>query len=215
MAEDDSGSWFAATDDGPPPRRESLVKKSEIKAAAAAKEEDVEIVEEIVEEEEIQEVEPIDPDKLLLFKHWTRPRFLQYGYLFDYRQNYYNDVIDFLDKRQKGLSRDVPRAQTWAERALRTYNSKIKKYHYYSDRKEDTKLCTKIRLALVDKNFLLVHLKISKRGIVLSNDITGFPPGRITHETENEVEDRRQAELRERVFSAPFGIPPFSTEESR
>ncbi|KRT83698.1 hypothetical protein AMK59_4351, partial [Oryctes borbonicus] len=107
MADDDAGAFFNLTDDGPPPRRDSFIKKADTQAVAGEEGDVVEIVEEVIEE---TEVEPIDPDKLLLFKHWIRPRFLQYGYLYDYRQNYYNDVIDFLDKRQKGFSRDVPRA---------------------------------------------------------------------------------------------------------
>lgn len=40
--------------------------------------------------------------------------------MYEYRHNYYDDVIDFLDRRQKGLTREPPRAQTWAERAMRT-----------------------------------------------------------------------------------------------
>ncbi|XP_012233946.1 flightin [Linepithema humile] len=56
--------------------------------------------------------------------HWVRPLFLNYAYLYDYRKNYYDDVIDYLNHRQKGLYREPPRAQEWAERALRTYDQK-------------------------------------------------------------------------------------------
>ena len=94
-----------------------------------------------------EEAEYLDPDKLLLFKHWIRPKFLQYKYLYDYRHNYYDDVIDYLDKRQRGLRRDIPRAQTWAERALRTYNSKINKTQSFKQALEDTKLVTKTKLS--------------------------------------------------------------------
>ncbi|XP_055843360.1 flightin [Episyrphus balteatus] len=55
-----------------------------------------------------------------LYRHWVRPKFLQYKYMYNYRTNYYNDVIDYLDKKQIGVARDIPRAQTWAERVLRT-----------------------------------------------------------------------------------------------
>lgn len=51
----------------------------------------------------------------------SRPKFLQYNYLYDYRHNYYDDVIDFLDRRNSGSLALAPRAQTWGERALRTY----------------------------------------------------------------------------------------------
>lgn len=55
-----------------------------------------------------------------LYRHWVRPRFLQYKYMYNYRTNYYNDVIDYLDKKQVGVQREIPRAQTWAERVLRS-----------------------------------------------------------------------------------------------
>ncbi|XP_076764871.1 flightin-like [Xylocopa sonorina] len=57
-------------------------------------------------------------------RHWVRPIFLNYAYLYDYRKNYYDDVIDYLNQRQKGLYREPPRAQEWAERTLRTYDEK-------------------------------------------------------------------------------------------
>ncbi|XP_058797390.1 flightin [Phymastichus coffea] len=63
-----------------------------------------------------------DPPKYTY--HWVRPLFLNYGYIYDYRQNYYNDVIDWMNKRNKGLSREEPRAEEWPERALRMYDSK-------------------------------------------------------------------------------------------
>lgn len=58
---------------------------------------------------------------MLMDGHVIRPRFLQYNYMYDYRHNYYNDVIDYLDMRNRGLKPEVPRAQTWAERVLRTH----------------------------------------------------------------------------------------------
>lgn len=41
--------------------------------------------------------------------------------MYDYRTNYYDDVINYLDKRSRGAKVEVPRAQTWAERVLRTH----------------------------------------------------------------------------------------------
>ncbi|EAT44355.1 AAEL004249-PA [Aedes aegypti] len=58
--------------------------------------------------------------KLVLNKHWVRPKFLQYNYMYNYRQNYYDDVIDYLDRRARGMPGDIPRPQYWAERVLRT-----------------------------------------------------------------------------------------------
>lgn len=74
---------------------------------------------------------PEEKPKIVLLKleppkynhHWVRPLFLNYDYLYQYRQNYYNDVIDYLNHRQKGLFREPPRAQEWAERAMRTYDT--------------------------------------------------------------------------------------------
>jgi len=51
-----------------------------------------------------------------------RPKFLQYKYMYNYRTNYYDDVIDYIDKKQTGVTREIPRPQTWAERVLRTRN---------------------------------------------------------------------------------------------
>lgn len=51
-----------------------------------------------------------------------RPKFLQYKYMYNYRTNYYDDVIDYIDKKQTGVAREIPRPQTWAERVLRTRN---------------------------------------------------------------------------------------------
>lgn len=71
---------------------------------------------------------------------------MQYKYLFDYRHNYYDDVIDFLDKRQRGFSREIPRPQTWAERALRTYSSNSNRSEFYRSLDADRKLAAKMRL---------------------------------------------------------------------
>jgi hypothetical protein len=76
-----------------------------------------------------------------------RPRFLQYKYLYDYRHNYYDDVIDYLDKRQKGLRREIPHPQTWAERTLRTYSSQINRMESFRRLVEDTKLVTETKIS--------------------------------------------------------------------
>ncbi|KAG7208560.1 hypothetical protein KM043_014776 [Ampulex compressa] len=76
--------------------------------------------------------------------HWVRPLFLNYAYLYDYRKNYYDDVIDYLNQRQKGLYREPPRAQEWAERAMRTYDEKnVDRSH---KRSADMKYITNMRL---------------------------------------------------------------------
>ncbi|PSN49757.1 hypothetical protein C0J52_08463 [Blattella germanica] len=85
-----------------------------------------------------------DPNRTILFRHWSRPTRLQYRYLYDYRHNYYDDVIDYLDRKTKGISRDIPRAQTWAERMLRTYNKDLTSAANTS-RSRDIELISNIR----------------------------------------------------------------------
>jgi len=122
---DDADDWFASADDDPPPPEPgSLLKRLSSSAsvvagdlAAKAAEDEASAADAAAAQEQVPEAEAefLDPDRLMLCKHWIRPKFLQYKYLYDYRTNYYNDVIDFLDKRQRGLSREIPRPQTWAE----------------------------------------------------------------------------------------------------
>ncbi|KAJ8897120.1 hypothetical protein PR048_002466 [Dryococelus australis] len=87
----------------------------------------------------------VDPNKPIYFRYWKRPTHLQYKYLHDYRYNYYDDVIDYLDKRTRGLARDLPRPQTWAERALRTSLYPTKYYEAPYQRLKDWELLHQIR----------------------------------------------------------------------
>ncbi|XP_055914568.1 flightin [Eupeodes corollae] len=89
-----------------------------------------------------------------LYKHWVRPKFLQYKYMYNYRTNYYNDVIDYLDKKQVGVDRDIPRAQTWAERVLRTSNSSARSPSRYSlSNKKDTHLVQTLAASIRTHNY--------------------------------------------------------------
>jgi len=83
--------------------------------------------------------------KTQLYKHWVRPRFLQYNYMYDYRLNYYDDVIDYLDKKDRGIQSEIPKPQTWAERVLRTvkdkpHSSSYEDYEATHQSKRDNKL---------------------------------------------------------------------------
>nr|CAD7464254.1 unnamed protein product [Timema tahoe] len=106
-----------------------------------------------------QAVKSKDPNQPLTYRYWTRPTHLQYKYLYNYRYNYYDDVIDYLDKRSKGLTREIPRAQTWAERALRSFSSRSETY---SDRHKDWELLNTIRAS---NNYYHYHSRdyITKR----------------------------------------------------
>ncbi|KAM7356638.1 flightin [Cochliomyia hominivorax] len=89
-----------------------------------------------------------------LYKHWVRPKFLQYKYMYNYRTNYYDDVIDYLDKKQVGVLRDIPRAQTWAERVLRTsYSSGRGLDSYESSIKRDKHLVQTLAASIRQHNY--------------------------------------------------------------
>ncbi|XP_026472570.1 flightin-like [Ctenocephalides felis] len=102
----------------------------------------------------VQEPEPIPEIRHRTFKHWVRPKTQQYHYINDYMRNYYDDVLDYLDKRQKGLRVPPPRPQYWAERALRTYLNKSSSYKQAEI--EDTILRSHIR---TDNRFYQAHYK--------------------------------------------------------
>ncbi|TMW46967.1 hypothetical protein DOY81_007954 [Sarcophaga bullata] len=89
-----------------------------------------------------------------LYRHWVRPKFLQYKYMYNYRTNYYDDVIDYLDKKQVGVLRDIPRAQTWAERVLRTsYSSGRGLDSYESSIKRDKHLIQTLAASIRPHNY--------------------------------------------------------------
>lgn len=44
--------------------------------------------------------------------------------IYSIRQFYYNDVIDWLNKRNRGIWREVPNAEEWSERMFRNYDAK-------------------------------------------------------------------------------------------
>ncbi|XP_037035142.1 flightin [Bradysia coprophila] len=97
--------------------------------------------------------DPNRPRPLQLYKHWVRPKFLQYRYMYDYRTNYYDDVIDYLDKRGRGVNREVPRAQTWAERVLRTHTNPSALDYYKGQKKEDRHLIQTIAATIRTHNY--------------------------------------------------------------
>ncbi|XP_059615941.1 flightin isoform X2 [Phlebotomus argentipes] len=89
-----------------------------------------------------------------LYKHWVRPQFLQYNYMYDYRTNYYDDVIEYLDKKNRGLKPAVPRPQTWAERVLRTHTSKHRPLEIYTPaKKTDSKLIQTLSSTVKGHNY--------------------------------------------------------------
>ncbi|XP_072930293.1 flightin isoform X2 [Epargyreus clarus] len=93
-------------------------------AAPAAKDAPAEGKPEVAEPPPPENVTTGTEPKKLICKHWVRPKFLQYTYNYDYQKNYYDDLIAYFDRRNKGLPTERPRAQTWGERALRTYLEK-------------------------------------------------------------------------------------------
>lgn len=94
------------------------------------------------EEEVVAPKRHLDPNRPILCKYFNRKRNLNYSYLYDYRHSYYDDVIKYLDDRQKGKALDLPRPQTWAERALRSYPERIRSVR---DTTKDVDLISRIR----------------------------------------------------------------------
>ncbi|XP_055701491.1 flightin isoform X2 [Phlebotomus papatasi] len=91
---------------------------------------------------------------ITLYKHWVRPQFLQYNYMYDYRTNYYDDVIEYLDKKNRGLKPTVPRAQTWAERVLRTHTRQHRPMETYTPpKKTDSKLIQTLSSSIKGHNY--------------------------------------------------------------
>ncbi|EDW70487.1 flightin [Drosophila virilis] len=123
--ESDAKSQQPGSTDPVPSKPESIKSEQRSEAGPQAAEESGE--QENVAEPEVEMKAPPPPPEddgyrkpVQLYRHWVRPKFLQYKYMYNYRTNYYDDVIDYLDKKQVGVTRDIPRPQTWAERVLRT-----------------------------------------------------------------------------------------------
>lgn len=94
--------------------------------------------------------------------YWKRPKSHLYEYNYDYGENYYKGMVDYLDVRGSGLKTTPPPAQSWAERALRTYSEKreAKKQSGASD--PDVELLHKIRNNI---NTYTVHAKTYARKV--------------------------------------------------
>ncbi|XP_045463061.1 flightin isoform X2 [Harmonia axyridis] len=158
MADDD---WFASMDDEPEPEPEPAAKAPKAggaKAAGDAAQAQAEAAEggeeeKAPEEEAPAEDEYLDPDKLILFKHWIRPKFQQYKYLYDYQYSYYDNVLDYLEKRSKGYRADPPRPQTWAERAMRTYSKRENQNLKFRRSLEDIKMVTRSEISGVFQSY--------------------------------------------------------------
>ncbi|CAG4942122.1 unnamed protein product [Colias eurytheme] len=84
-----------------------------------------------------QKPEDADKPKRLVCKHWVRPKFSTYNYLYEFQKNYYDDLINYIDRRNRGLPVERPKPQTWGERALRSYYSQGYNYDIARSTKED------------------------------------------------------------------------------
>lgn len=159
MAEEDAWGFGDGDDDAPAEKTPAAAAEAPAAAAepAAPAPAASEAAAPAAVEEKREEAEHPAPgdDKyrkpLQLYKHWVRPKFLQYNYMYNYRTNYYDDVIDYLDKRNRGYNREIPRPQTWAERVLRTNQS----YHSESkfEKKEDHHLIQTIASSIKTHNY--------------------------------------------------------------
>ncbi|KAJ8948758.1 hypothetical protein NQ318_017927 [Aromia moschata] len=75
------------------------------------------------------------------------PRFLHYKCLYDYRRSYYDDVMEVLSSRRKGIRRNIPPAQTWAERYCRARSDPLRKVEAFNRYLDDVKLVTKTEIS--------------------------------------------------------------------
>ncbi|KAJ8928819.1 hypothetical protein NQ314_018564 [Rhamnusium bicolor] len=75
------------------------------------------------------------------------PKFLPYKYIYDYRLNYYDDIIEVLASRRRGLRRNIPPAQTWAERLCRSRSDPVYKVENFNRYLEDVKLVTRSQIS--------------------------------------------------------------------
>lgn len=65
--------------------------------------------------------------------------------------------MDYLDRRNRGIPREIPHAQTWAERILRTYSDKVMKYKMYTKRiRDDLDMVEKTKMS---GNYFYHHVK--------------------------------------------------------
>ncbi|CAG0920353.1 unnamed protein product [Notodromas monacha] len=78
--------------------------------------------------------------------HWKRPKSHLYEYNFDYGSNYYKSMINYIDERNKyGSNPEVPKPQSWEERALKSYLERAKREKELKGNTYDAQLMTSIR----------------------------------------------------------------------
>lgn len=76
-----------------------------------------------------------------------RPKFLPYRVIYDYRKNYYDDIMEVIASRRRGIKRDIPPAQTWAERMVRMHRDPIYKLNRFDKRLDDIRFVTKTEVS--------------------------------------------------------------------
>lgn len=142
--DDEADPWgdVEETPAEPPPAAEGAEGEAPAEGAEGAPAEGAPAAEGEVVEEAAPAPRRRDPNRPIYFKYFNRKTHLNYSYLYDYRHSYYDDVIKYLDERQRGRQLDIPRPQTWAERALRTAPERISTAQAAS---KDSELLSRIR----------------------------------------------------------------------
>jgi len=92
--------------------------------------------------------------------YWKRPKSHLYEYNYGYGENYYKGMIDYLDERSSGFKPSPPKAQNWAERALKTYTERRQAAARSTAVDPDVELLHKIRNNV---NTYTVHAKAYAR----------------------------------------------------
>ncbi|KAI5700689.1 hypothetical protein M8J75_002014 [Diaphorina citri] len=156
MADDEGFSWDDVEAIEEPKAEESAAETAEGPAAGAPAEKKPEEPKPRYVPQKDSEIQALhfpkyikrDIKKTREFHHWVRPTRLQYRYNYDYAHNYYDDVIHYLNsKSQGGHVTELPRPQTWAERALRTYTKDWPDTATYEKTKADEELLQKLRFS--------------------------------------------------------------------
>ncbi|XP_043210183.1 flightin-like [Amphibalanus amphitrite] len=78
-------------------------------------------------EEDQLEPMPIEKKKSPYPVFWNRPKAKMYGMNFDYGENYYRSMVNYLDHKTRLGGAAAPRAESWAERAHKSASSRYSK----------------------------------------------------------------------------------------
>jgi len=109
--------------------------------------------------EEGAEPPPAPKKKPKFFVHWNRRKARFYDYNFDYGENYYSSMVQYVDSKSTGS--EVPRRMAFAERGI---NSSLTRKAFPDSRTE--KLLSDVRVSIKNmensqKKYMWEHKKVA------------------------------------------------------